>query len=807
MTGRPAVLFATPYFPPHVGGVENYVWHLARLLRSRHGWRVAVATTAARGTRHGRQDGPDGIPVYRVPAPLRLSHTPIGPRWRRDLRAVLERERVDLVNGHAPVPVFADAAARACGELPFVLTYHTGRMRKGDVPRDALLAAYERTVLAGTARRADALVCSSDYVAADLPDLFAGRATTISPGADLARFAASPVPAAPRVLFVGSLAHATAYKGVPDLLRAVELLARTVPDAHLEVVGSGSAAGEYEALAARLGIARHVTFAGRLDGADLAAAYRRARVLALPTHYDSFPSVLVEAMAAGRPVVTTPVGGIPSLVRDGRTGLLVTPGDVAGLAAALGSVLADDALAARLGAAGRGLVAEELSWERQSDRTAEVFERALAARRGGPRTRTVAVVAPYYPPKVGGVEGYAARVARAVADEPGLRAVVLTTNTAGRRTTLGTDDGVPVVRLGTWARLSNTPLSPLWPLQVRHWLRRLDVDLVNAHAPVPGLGDVAVAAAGRRPAVLTYHSGSMRKGRTGSPGGAHRAADLLIRGYERWVLPRLFARASALVAVSPASLAAGRPGAVRITPGVDVERFTPGAPASTRPRTVVYVGRLDRTSSWKGVDVLLRAFAALAGDLPDARLRLVGGGDAAADHAGLAARLGVADRVELCGELAGEALVDALRTAAVLALPSRSEAESFGMALVEAMACGTPVVGSRVGGIPHVVDDGVTGLLVPPGDPAALAAACRRLLTDGGLADRLGAAGRERAVERYAWPGLTDRYLRMFHALLRTPEFKPLNSAEDGGQPPSAATAPRSAVRAGLALPSKRRRP
>ena len=382
----------------------------------------------------------------------------------------------------------------------------------------------------------------------------------------------------------------------------------------------------------------------------------------------------------------------------------------------------------------------------------------MSARAGG--RRTVAVVSPYYPPKVGGVENYAARIAAALAATDDLRPVVITTRAAGLRTTVGTEDGVQVVRLGVWLRLSNTPLSPLWPLQLRRWLRRTGAEVVNAHAPVPGLADLAVAVAGRRrPAVLTYHAGSMHKGEPGSG-----LADRLIGGYERHVLPRVFRRARALVAVSPVSLAAGHGHAVEITPGVDTARFTPGAPASQRPRTVLYVGRMDRTSAWKGVDVLIRAFAGPAG-LPGARLRLVGGGDAVPDHLRLAAELGVADRVDAVGELTGDALVAELRTAAVLALPSRTEAESFGMALVEAMACATPVVGSEVGGIPHVVTDGDTGLLVPPGDPAALAAACRRILDDGPLADRLGAAGRRRAEERYAWDGLTERYAELFRGL------------------------------------------
>lgn len=390
--------------------------------------------------------------VHRLPAPLRISRTPVGTGWQRALRRLIQQERVDLVNAHAPVPLFADAAARACGGRPFVLTYHTGRMRRSDPLRAAACALYEHTVLAGTVRRADELICSSDHVRADLARYFAGRAVTIPPGVDLRRFSASPVPAEPLILFAGSLDRATAYKGLPDLLHAVAAITQVLPEVRLEVAGDGSAAREYQRLAHRLGIADRVRFLGRLCGPELAEAYRRARVLALPTHYDSFPTVLVEAMASGRPVVSTRVGGIPSLVTEGGHGLLTDPGDNSGLTAALVRVLTDHQLAARLGAAGRDRVAGTLSWDRQADRTAEVFDRALART----RRRAVAVVAPYYPPKIGGVEHYAARIAGAVAADPGLRAAVITSNTAGRRTTVQVEDGVPVIRLGTWARLSNT---------------------------------------------------------------------------------------------------------------------------------------------------------------------------------------------------------------------------------------------------------------------------------------------------------------------------------------------------------------
>lgn len=373
------VLLASPYFPPHQGGVENYVFHMAKQLQARHGYRVLVATTADPGSGPGRQDGPDGIEVFRLRAVGRISNTPVGVGWRHALRALITAHHVELVNAHAPAPLFADAAARAARDVPFVLTYHTGRMRRGRQPVDSLLAGYEHTVLAGTARRARELICCSDYVAADQPHLFADHSTTIQPGVDLGCFTPAALPHESRVLFVGSLEPSTAYKGLADLLRSVARLAATRPEVELDVVGSGAAMPQYAAQARRLGIDGRVTFHGRLDGPALAQAYRRARLLALPTSFDALPCVLAEAMACARPVVTTPIGGIPSLVSHRGNGLLVPPGDIAALTASLDELLGDDALARRLGECGRERVAAALSWESQAARTAAVFDRVLAS--------------------------------------------------------------------------------------------------------------------------------------------------------------------------------------------------------------------------------------------------------------------------------------------------------------------------------------------------------------------------------------------------------------------------------------------
>ena len=239
---------------------------------------------------------------------------------------------------------------------------------------------------------------------------------------------------------------------------------------------------------------------------------------------------------------------------------------------------------------------------------------------------------------------------------------------------------------------------------------------------MPGLADVA-AFTSPVPVVLTYHAGSLVKG--------DHPVDPLLRAYERRVLPRVFARSHALVAVSPVSLAHATGRAHLIPPGVDTDLFTPPLPgAGPRERRVLYVGRVERTSRWKGLHVLVDSLARLRTLVPDVRLEVVGDGDDVVPLQKRAAERGVADLIDWRGRIDHDALPSYYRRAGVTVLPSLTESESFGMALAEAMACGCPVVGSAVGGIPFVVRDGEDGRLVPPGDPVALADALAAMLTD-----------------------------------------------------------------------------
>jgi glycosyltransferase involved in cell wall biosynthesis len=203
---------------------------------------------------------------------------------------------------------------------------------------------------------------------------------------------------------------------------------------------------------------------------------------------------------------------------------------------------------------------------------------------------------------------------------------------------------------------------------------------------------------------------------------------------------------------------------VAITPmPVDVALFGRGlaTPKATPPR-VLYAGNLVPI---KGVDVLLRAVAALRQQGTECRLKIIGEGPARPDLERLARTLGVDDRVEWSDFVSQDRMPAEYGASTVTVLPTRGQAEGLGLVLVEALLAGSAVVGTPAGGIPEVVQDGTTGLLARDGDPDDLADKIHRLLSDPGLRDRLTAAGRARAMETYSSTAAARRFLDLYHAL------------------------------------------
>jgi glycosyltransferase involved in cell wall biosynthesis len=180
-----------------------------------------------------------------------------------------------------------------------------------------------------------------------------------------------------RILFLG---RADAGKGVFELLDAVAALAPAFPQVHLVIGG----VGELDRLrrrAAELGIGGRVALPGWLDGVDKQRELACAQVFCLPSHAEGLPMALLEAMAAAKAVVASAVGGIPEAVTDGADGLLVAPRDAAALAAALGALLRDGALRARLGDHARSTVRQRFSTEAALGQLSALYRELAAGRR------------------------------------------------------------------------------------------------------------------------------------------------------------------------------------------------------------------------------------------------------------------------------------------------------------------------------------------------------------------------------------------------------------------------------------------
>jgi colanic acid/amylovoran biosynthesis glycosyltransferase len=181
--------------------------------------------------------------------------------------------------------------------------------------------------------------------------------------------------------------------------------------------------------------------------------------------------------------------------------------------------------------------------------------------------------------------------------------------------------------------------------------------------------------------------------------------------------------------------------------GIDAREF-PGRKDDTAPSggsSIIAVGQLEAR---KGHAILVEALSAMARAGGTAQLTIVGEGPERSALARLASELGVADRLNLTGAVRHDEISEYLHDADVFCMPSF--AEGIPVALMEAMACGLPVVASRIMGIPELVDDGVSGTLVTPGNVQALAAALQAQLDDRALRARMGAAGREKVLREFA---------------------------------------------------------
>jgi phosphatidylinositol alpha-mannosyltransferase len=361
----------------------------------------------------------------------------------------------------------------------------------------------------------------------------------------------------------------------------------------------------------------------------------------------------------------------------------------------------------------------------------------------------IALVCPYAWEAAGGVQVHVKNLAMRLL-ERGHEAIVLAPTTMSPPEPWVRSVGRPV-RISYQGTVA--PIAPLSYRRVRSVLAAFRPEIVHVHEPLTPSASMYATIASKAPVVATVHAYLDRS---------------IAMELAAPILRRIWRRVTVGIAVSGAAASFLRrvlPEAVlEIVPnGVDVGAFADAEPREDLPvgRRILWVNRLD---AQKGFPIALAAFSKVLVELPDALLVVVGEGK---DREAVTLLTEPArGAVEMRGAVPNEQVPSYLAAGEVFVSPAVGQ-ESFGIALVEAMAAGLPVVATDIPGFREVVSDGVEGLLVPPRDPEALAAGLVRVLTHPELATRLGEAGRERA-RTFDWPIVVDRLEGLYTRAIET---------------------------------------
>ncbi len=384
----------------------------------------------------------------------------------------------------------------------------------------------------------------------------------------------------------------------------------------------------------------------------------------------------------------------------------------------------------------------------------------------------ILIVTPYFYPEGGGLEQYAYNISKRLIKK-GFHVTVLCSTKKGKDIT-ETIDGIHIMRQKPDFIISNTPVKFNLFFEMSKLARENDFDLINAHTPVPYYADVAALVSRRYdiPFVLTYHNDLIKESNL---------SKFIVNVYNNSLNLLILRLSNLIITPSPYCyhdskfLKKFKKKLVWIPPGVDIKRYSSigsspsiykdyGLPKDSK--IILFVGQMGKYHTHKGIDCLINSFGIVKGKINNPYLVLVGAGDAISEYKKLCKKQNITKNTIFTGFVNDETLIRYYKSSNVLVLPSTSISEGFGMTLIEANACGKPVIGTNIGGIPYVIKDGENGLVVPPKDPNALAEAIFRILSDRELAERLGKTGYKKVIKNFTWEKSGEKTLCAFYDIL-----------------------------------------
>ena len=344
------ILHVSKYYPPEKGGLERVVQDIVTGMRERgHSCDVLCANTLSRH----REDREENGRIIRCAEWGRVASTSLAPQLVLDYRRIADM--YDIIHLHQPNPLATIAALSKQTAARLVVHWHSDIVRQRAALK--LYAPFQRRLL----ERTDAIIATSPPYAAGSPwiNRYSSKTHVVPIGIETGHLKTEPTqvdaikdrfPGRPIVFALGRLTY---YKGFEYLIRA----ARDIPGAWFLIGGEGEERRRLETLVSECEVGDRVILLGDIAHGEIGAYFAACDVFCLPSHIKSeaFGVVQLEAMACAKPLVSTaiPGSGVSWVNRDGESGLVVAPADPDALAGAVNRLLADPALAARLGAGGR----------------------------------------------------------------------------------------------------------------------------------------------------------------------------------------------------------------------------------------------------------------------------------------------------------------------------------------------------------------------------------------------------------------------------------------------------------------------
>lgn len=371
----------------------------------------------------------------------------------------------------------------------------------------------------------------------------------------------------------------------------------------------------------------------------------------------------------------------------------------------------------------------------------------------------ILAITPYFYPEGSGLENYAFQIYKELVKN----GHQVTGISLSKKNLLEKVEGLKVIRKKYGFVVSNTPVRLRLLFDILRILKTQEFDLIHAHTPVPYAADMAALASKIKkiPLIITYHASSLTKGMP--------IIDLIAKAYQFFEYFTL-RRAAKIVAVASNTkegiLGKWKSKTEVITPGVDLKTYYRLHNSSRVKNKILFAGSLEKSAHWKGVDVLLKAVSEVKKESEDIKLNIAGAGSSIEHYQKMARELNIENNVFFLGRLDSHKLCIEYQTSMAVIVPTINEAEGCPTVMFEAGACGTPIVASRIAGIPDIIKDGFNGLLVNPNDPVELKDAIIRILKDERLGQTLGNNGYKLVKGKYTWDKIADKYAQLYKFVL-----------------------------------------